>query len=267
MKIGAMSNDAIVIAIANQKGGVGKTTTAINLSVALAMHGRKTLLVDIDPQANATTGLGIKLSSLQYHLYHCLIEGIDPREVVIHHRDEGVDILPSHTDLVGVEVEFVEHPDREQLLKEVIDGLRNDYDFILIDCSPSLGLLTVNALVAATHVVIPVQCEYFALEGLGKLLETIRIVKKRLNPQLTIAGLLPMMYDRRLVLSRQVLNELRTHFGDLVFKTVIHRNTRLAEAPSYGMSIFRYDKTSRGAKDYEMLAQEILKLLTPVKSH
>ncbi len=255
-----------VIAIANQKGGVGKTTTAINLGASLAVLEYKTLIIDADPQANTTTGLGFDLRNVKTHLYNLLTSTMPPQKAVLKTPIEGLDLIPSHTDLVGAEVEFIDYEDREKLLKRVIDEIRDDYDFILIDCSPSLGLMTVNALTAADSVIIPIQCEYFALEGLGKLLETIRIIQAGLNPNLHIEGILLTMYDRRLNLSRQVAEELKKHFGDIVFETVIHRNTRLAEAPSHGKPVIFYDASSKGAKDYLNLARELIQRnqLTPM---
>ncbi len=255
-----------VIAIANQKGGVGKTTTAINLGASLAVLEYKTLIVDADPQANTTTGLGFDLRNIKTHLYNLITSSMPPQKAILKTAIEGLDLIPSHTDLVGAEVEFIDYEDREKLLKRVIDEVRNDYDFILIDCSPSLGLMTVNALTTADSVIIPIQCEYFALEGLGKLLETIRIIQAGLNPNLHIEGILLTMYDKRLNLSRQVAEELKKHFGEIVFDTVIHRNTRLAEAPSHGKPVIFYDASSKGAKDYLNLARELIQRnqLTPM---
>jgi len=255
-----------VIAIANQKGGVGKTTTAINLGASLAVLEYRTLIVDADPQANTTTGLGFDLRNIKTHLYSLITSSMPPFKAILKTPIEGLDLIPSHTDLVGAEVEFIDYENREKLLKRVIDEVRDDYDFILIDCSPSLGLMTVNALTAADSVIIPIQCEYFALEGLGKLLETIRIIQAGLNPDLHIEGILLTMYDKRLNLSRQVAEELKKHFGEIVFDTVIHRNTRLAEAPSHGKPVIFYDASSKGAKDYLNLARELIQRnqLTPM---
>ncbi len=255
-----------VIAIANQKGGVGKTTTAINLGASLAVLEYRTLIVDADPQANTTTGLGFDLRNIKTHLYSLITSSMQPQKAILKTPIEGLDLIPSHTDLVGAEVEFIDYENREKLLKRVIDEVRDDYDFILIDCSPSLGLMTVNALTAADSVIIPIQCEYFALEGLGKLLETIRIIQAGLNPDLHIEGILLTMYDKRLNLSRQVAEELKKHFGEIVFDTVIHRNTRLAEAPSHGKPVIFYDASSKGAKDYLNLARELIQRnqLTPM---
>ncbi len=248
-----------IIALANQKGGVGKTTTAINLSASLARCGKKVLLIDADPQANASSGLGVDIRELDASIYECLVNNIDPHEAVITTEVENLSLIPSHIDLVGAEIEMLNIADRESLLKRILTQLRSEYDYILIDCSPSLGLITVNALTAADSVIIPVQCEFFALEGIAKLLNTIKIIKSQLNPNLQIMGFLLTMYDNRLRLSNQVLDEVKRHFGDLVFNTVIARNVRLSEAPSHGQTIFEYDSHSKGAVAYKALAQEVLK--------
>lgn len=246
-----------IIAIANQKGGVGKTTTSINLSGSLGVLEYKTLLVDADPQANATSGLGIDITENK-NIYDCLINHIDPREVIIPTTNPNLDLIPAHIDLVGAELEMIHLEHREYLLKNTLDKVKDQYDFIIIDCSPSLGLITVNALTAADTVIIPVQCEYFALEGLGKLLNTIKIVQGRLNEKLEIEGIVLTMYDSRLRLSNQVVEEVKTHFQELVFDTVIHRNTTLGEAPSFGESIIMHDAASKGAINYLNLAREII---------
>jgi len=246
------------IAITNQKGGVGKTTTAISLASSLAVLEYKTLLVDADPQANATSGLGFDPKNLQTSIYDCLIDELDPHKTILHSDTPNLDILPAQIDLVGAEIEIINMPNREKLMRRTIDKVRDEYDFILIDCSPSLGLITVNALTAADSVMIPVQCEYFALEGLGKLLNTIKIVQTRLNPDLDIEGILLTMFDTRLRLSKQVVEEVKTHFQQLVFKTIINRNTRLSEAPSFGKSIIMHDANSTGAINYLNLARELL---------
>ncbi|HLU16536.1 MAG TPA: AAA family ATPase [Edaphocola sp.] len=247
-----------VIAIANQKGGVGKTTTAINLAASLAVLEYKTLLIDADPQANSTSGNGFDLKNIQLSLYDVLVNEVSIKNAVLASETPNLDILPSHLDLVGAEIELINHPNREHILKQAITALHDAYDFIIIDCSPSLGLITVNALTAAHSVIIPVQCEFFALEGLGKLLNTIKIVQTRLNTELAIEGILMTMYDGRLRLSNQVVEEIKNHFEDLVFKTIIHRNTRLGEAPSFGKPALMYDAESTGAVNYLNLAKEIL---------
>jgi chromosome partitioning protein len=246
-----------IIAIANQKGGVGKTTTAINLGGCLGVLEYKTLIVDADPQANATSGVGLDPKNTR-NIYDCLINEVHPNDLIIHTENPNLDILPSHIDLVGAELEMINLPNREHMLKLALDKVKDSYDFIIIDCSPSLGLITVNALTAADSVMIPVQCEYFALEGLGKLLNTIKIVQGRLNPELEIEGILLTMYDTRLRLANQVVDEVKTHFQELVFDTVIHRNTKLGEAPSFGETIVMHDASSKGSVNYLNFAREIL---------
>jgi chromosome partitioning protein len=248
-----------IIPLANQKGGVGKTTTAINLAASLASLDKKVLIVDADPQANASSGLGIDIRTLKYTIYECLIEGIEPEKAIQKTEVKNLEILPSHIDLVGAEIEILNLDDRESVLKRILVPLKDKYDFILIDCSPSLGLITVNSLTAADSVIIPVQCEYFALEGISKLLNTIKIIKSKLNPQLKIEGFLLTMYDPRLKLANEVLLEVRKHFEELVFDTVISRNVRLSEAPSYGKPVLIYDSTSKGAEQYMELAEELIK--------
>ncbi len=247
-----------VITIANQKGGVGKTTTAINLSAALTALDYKVLLIDADPQGNSTSGLGFELNNIKVTLYECLLDTVKAQDIILNSELENLDLLPSNIDLVGAEIELLNTPNREKRLKMVIESIENKYDFIIIDCSPSLGLLTLNGLTAANSLIIPVQCEYFALEGLGKLLNTIKIIQKNLNPELKIEGFLLTMYDSRLNLSNQVVEEVRKHFQHLVFDTIIQRNVKLSEAPSHGKSIIDYDITSKGAANYMNLAREIL---------
>lgn len=246
-----------IIAIANQKGGVGKTTTAINLSGCLGVLEYKTLIVDADPQANATSGVGLDPRNTK-NIYDCLINDVNPSELIMPTENPNLDILPSHIDLVGAELEMINLPNREHMLKMALEKVRDQYDFIIIDCSPSLGLITVNALTAADSVIIPVQCEYFALEGLGKLLNTIKIVQGRLNKDLEIEGILLTMYDTRLRLANQVVEEVKMHFQELVFDTVIHRNTKLGEAPSHGETIIMHDAASKGSVNYLNFAREIL---------
>lgn len=246
-----------IIAIANQKGGVGKTTTTINLCGCLGVLEYKTLIVDADPQANATSGVGLDPKNTR-NIYDCLINDVDPSELIIQTDNPNLDILPSHIDLVGAELEMINLPNREHMLKFALEKVRDKYDFIIIDCSPSLGLITVNALTAADSVIVPVQCEYFALEGLGKLLNTIKIVQGRLNTSLEIEGILLTMYDTRLRLANQVVEEVKMHFQEMVFDTVIHRNTKLGEAPSYGETIIMHDAVSKGAINYLNLTRELL---------
>lgn len=256
------------IAIANQKGGVGKTTTAINLAASLAVLEYKTLLIDADPQSNSTTGNGLDLRNIQLSLYDCLVNDTPIEQAILPTETPNLHILPAHLDLVGAEIELINHPSREFMLKQLIQNMETKFDFIIIDCSPSLGLITVNALTAANSVIVPVQCEYFALEGLGKLLNTIKIIQSNINPNLQIEGILMTMYDGRLRLSNQVVNEIKNHFEDMVFNTIIHRNTRLGEAPSFGKPALLYDTDSTGAVNYLNLAKEILQKnnLTKIKT-
>lgn len=247
-----------IITLANQKGGVGKTTSAINIAASLAVLEYKTLLVDADPQANATSGVGFDPKAIKTSLYECLINEVKIRDIILETETPNLYLLPSHLDLVGAEIELINHPNRERIFKQLFEEIKKDYDFIIVDCSPSLGLITVNALTAADSVLIPVQCEYFALEGLGKLLNTIKIVQSRLNPELEIEGIVLTMYDPRLRLSNQVVDEIRRHFEDIVYETIIHRNTRLGEAPSFGKPAIMYDAESKGSVNYMNLVREML---------
>ena len=247
-----------IIAITNQKGGVGKTTTAINLGASFGVLEYKTLIIDADPQANATSGVGFDPRNVQRSIYDCLINEADAKDLVIETENPNLDIIPAHIDLVGAELEMINMPNRENKLKQALEAIKDDYDFIIIDCSPSLGLITVNALTAADSVIITVQCEYFALEGLGKLLNTIKIVQSRLNPELDIEGIVLTMYDTRLRLANQVVDEVKTHFQELVFNTIIHSNTRLGEAPSFGETIIMHDATCKGSINYLNFAREVL---------
>ncbi|HKC69608.1 MAG TPA: AAA family ATPase [Bacteroidia bacterium] len=247
-----------IIAVANQKGGVGKTTTAINLAASLAVLEYKTLLIDADPQANSTSGVGIDPRSVKVGIYECLMDEANVKKAIIETDTPNLSLLPSDIDLVGAELELVDQPNRNQKLKSMLAKIKDNYDFIIIDCSPSLGLVTLNALTASNSVVIPVQCEYFALEGMGKLLHTIKLVQTEMNEDLEVEGVLLTMYDIRLRLSNQVVEEVKSHFQDMVFNTVIHRNTKLGEAPSYGKTIIMYDAAGKGSVNYLNLAREIL---------
>ena len=253
-----------IIAIANQKGGVGKTTTAMNLAGSLGILEKKVLLIDADPQSNASSGVGHNPREIKKGLYECLIEQATAEECILETKSPNLDLLPSNIDLVGAELELVNLEEREYQMKKALAPIRDKYDYIIIDCAPSLGLLTLNALSAADSVIIPIQCEYFALEGLGKLLNTIKIVQQRLNIDLEIEGLLLTMYDTRLRLSNQVVEDVKAHFQNMVFKTIIHRNVRLSESPSYGETIVMHDASSKGAINYLNLASELLKKLEPL---
>ncbi len=252
---------ARIISVANQKGGVGKTTTAINLAASLAALDKKVLVVDSDPQGNASSGLGVDVRKVNTTIYDCLIDGADPNNAIVSCEIDNLDLIPSNIDLVGAEIEILNMDKRESVLKQVLGKVKKDYDYMLIDCSPSLGLLTVNALTASDSVIVPVQCEYFALEGLGKLLNTIKIIQGNLNKELEIEGFLLTMYDSRLRLSNQVVDEVRKHFQQMVFETIIQRNIKLSEAPSFGQPALLYDAESRGAVNYLNLAKELISKL------
>ncbi len=247
-----------IISLANQKGGVGKTTTTINLAASLATLEKKVLVVDGDPQANASSGLGVDIQEVDNSLYECIIDHVDVHDAIYTTDIESLDIIPSHIDLVGAEIEMLNLPAREKVISRMLQPIKDDYDYILIDCSPSLGLITVNALTAADSVIIPVQCEYFALEGISKLLNTIKIIKSKLNPRLEIEGFLLTMYDSRLRLANQIYDEVKRHFQELVFKTVIQRNVKLSESPSHGLPVILYDADSTGSKNHLALAKEII---------
>lgn len=247
-----------IIALANQKGGVGKTTTTINLAASLATLEKTVLVVDADPQANSSSGLGVDIKQVESSLYECIIDHVDVRDAIYTTDVEGLDIIPSHINLVGAEIEMLNMNNREKILRNMLAPIRDEYDYILIDCCPSLGLTTVNSLTAADSVIIPVQCEYFALEGISKLLNTIKIIKSKLNPKLEIEGFLLTMYDSRLKLANQIYDEVKRHFQELVFKTVIQRNVKLSESPSHGMPVILYDADSTGSKNHLALAKEII---------
>ena len=247
-----------IIALANQKGGVGKTTTTMNLGASLATLEKNVLIVDADPQANASSGLGVDIKDVECSLYECIVNKADIKDAIYTTDIENLDIIPSHIDLVGAEIEMLNMENREKILRQLLEPIRADYDYILIDCSPSLGLITVNALTAADSVIIPVQCEYFALEGISKLLNTIKIIKNKLNPSLEIEGFLLTMYDSRLRLANQIYDDVKRHFQELVFKTVIQRNVKLSESPSHGLPVILYDADSTGSKNHLALAKEIL---------
>ncbi|MFY0673343.1 MAG: ParA family protein [Bacteroidia bacterium] len=255
-----------IISFANQKGGVGKTTSAINLATSFAALEFKTLLVDADPQANATSGIGFDPRNIKKSIYECMVDDVEPKDCILKSEIEYLDLLPSHIDLVGAEIEMINLPNRDRIMKRALEKIKDDYDFIIVDCSPSLGIVTVNALVSADSVLIPVQCEYFALEGLGKLLNTIKIVQTNLNEELEIEGILLTMYDGRTNLSNQVVEEVKAHFQELVFRTIIHRNIKLSEAPSFGKPILFHDAASKGAINYMNLAKEILQKRGMLKS-
>lgn len=254
-----------VIAIVNQKGGVGKTTTAINVAASLAVLEKKVLLIDADPQANASSGMGYDVNTSRTSIYECLIGKATAKEAILHTEIKGFDLIPSHIDLVGAEIEILNLPNREKIMKEVIGKIKDQYDYIFIDCSPSLGLITVNALTASDSVIIPVQCEYFALEGLGKLLNTVKLIQARLNPELEIEGFLLTMYDARLRLANQVVEEVRKHFQQMVFQSIIQRNVKLGESPSFGKPVILYDAASAGTANYLNMAKEILQKNSKLK--